>query len=112
MLPPAPGLFSTTTLWPHASPSFCAIVRPVVSSGPPGGNGTTSFAGFAGNGCAAADSGNADAAATPRRSAAIERHGPGGDFGITCTRIAKERRSVAGGGFAIESQPEVGTPGT
>ena len=28
MLPPAPGLFSTTTLWPQASVSFCAISAP------------------------------------------------------------------------------------
>src|SRR4249920_2054292 len=43
MFPPAPGLFSTTTDWPHASVSRCAIRRPVISSEPPGGNGTTSF---------------------------------------------------------------------
>ncbi len=48
MLPPAPGLFSTTTGWPQASVSFCATSRPVVSSGPPGGNGTTSFTARAG----------------------------------------------------------------
>src|SRR6476659_2067535 len=39
MLPPAPGLFSTTTDWPHNSLNFCAMPRPTTSSGPPGGKG-------------------------------------------------------------------------
>jgi len=32
MLPPAPGRFSMTTFCPHASVSFCAMMRPSVSS--------------------------------------------------------------------------------
>ena len=48
MLPPAPGLFSTTTDWPHASESFCAMSRPAMSSDPPGGNGTTMRTGLVG----------------------------------------------------------------
>ena len=48
MPPPAPGRLSTTTGWPHASCSFCAMPRPMMSSGPPGGNGTTKRIGLAG----------------------------------------------------------------
>src|SRR5947207_2167873 len=40
MLPPAPGLFSTTTCWPHISDSLAPTTRPMVSTPPPGVNGT------------------------------------------------------------------------
>src|SRR5262249_21079090 len=43
MLPPAPGLFSTTTCWPHISESLAPRMRPIASMPPPGVNGTTSF---------------------------------------------------------------------
>src|SRR5262245_49221932 len=43
MLPPAPGLFSTTTCWPHISASRAPRMRPMASMPPPGVNGTTSF---------------------------------------------------------------------
>ena len=33
--PPAPGMFSSTTCWPRASPSFCAMGRITVSPPPP-----------------------------------------------------------------------------
>src|SRR5436190_20403848 len=41
MLPPAPGLFSTTTVWPHTSCRRLPTRRAVVSVEPPGVNGTT-----------------------------------------------------------------------
>src|SRR4051794_3186993 len=40
-MPAAPPLFSTTTVWPHLAPSFCATMRAPVSVPPPGGKGTT-----------------------------------------------------------------------
>jgi len=43
MLPPAPGLFSITTCWPHISESRAPRMRPIPSMPPPGVNGTTSF---------------------------------------------------------------------
>src|SRR5262245_15145386 len=43
MLPPAPGLFSTTTCWPHISESRAPTMRPIPSMPPPGVNGTTSL---------------------------------------------------------------------
>src|SRR5215468_10599146 len=43
MLPPAPGLFSITTCWPHISESLAPRMRPIASMPPPGVNGTTSF---------------------------------------------------------------------
>src|SRR5262249_40520974 len=43
MLPPAPGLFSTTTCWPHISESRAPRMRPMASMPPPGVNGTMSF---------------------------------------------------------------------
>jgi hypothetical protein len=71
MLPPAPGLFSTTTFWPHVSLNFCAIPRPTTSSGPPGGKGTTRRAGRDGNACAIA--GSVPVATTPAIAAAATR---------------------------------------
>jgi len=40
MLPPAPGRFSTRNGCRHASVSFCATSRAMMSFGPPGANGT------------------------------------------------------------------------
>ena len=54
------------------------MMRAVVSSGPPGGNGTTSFAGFVGNDCAAAGDMNASPHVTtsPKSDAADGRAQP------------------------------------
>src|SRR5471032_2390175 len=41
MLPPAPGLFSTTTDWPQTSCRRLETRRAVISVEPPGVNGTT-----------------------------------------------------------------------
>jgi len=41
MAPEAPVRFSTTTLRPRISPSFCAISRPTASVPAPGAKGTT-----------------------------------------------------------------------
>jgi len=47
-LPPAPGLFSTTTDWPMFSPSFLAITRAAMSADPPAAKPTTMVTGFLG----------------------------------------------------------------
>jgi hypothetical protein len=54
ILPPAPGLFSTTTGCFHLSLSFCAMTRASASEAPPGVCGTTMRTVFDGNVCAAA----------------------------------------------------------
>src|SRR5688572_4434029 len=54
MVPPAPGLFSTTTGWPSASDRPGATRRAVMSTFPPGAKGTMMRIGFAGKACAAA----------------------------------------------------------
>ena len=45
VLPPAPGLLTTTNGLPSRSPSFCATMRASTSVGPPDANGTTSVTG-------------------------------------------------------------------
>jgi hypothetical protein len=40
MLPEAPGWFSMMTGWPNAARIRSPMMRPMVSTGPPGGNGT------------------------------------------------------------------------
>src|ERR1700754_624733 len=71
MLPPAPGLFSTTTDWPQTSCRRLLISRAVMSVEPPGVNGTTTRTGFAGQSAPAArreSAGAASAAAlAPRK---------------------------------------------
>src|SRR5260370_39837098 len=52
MLPPAPGLFSITTDWPHTSCRRLPTRRAVISVEPPGGDGTTMHTGFAGQSAA------------------------------------------------------------
>src|SRR6266581_6294724 len=64
-----PGLFSTTTGCPQRSCSSLPISRPAMSSGPPGGNGTTSLTGFEGKSCAAA----LEASASTHRRTAVVR---------------------------------------
>src|SRR5882672_3431080 len=49
MLPPAPGRFSTTMLWPTFSESFFTMMRAVMSVPPPGANPTTIVTGRFGN---------------------------------------------------------------
>src|SRR5262249_41312082 len=61
MLPPAPGLFSTTTCWPHISERRAPTMRPIPSMPPPGVNGTTSLTKRAGQAC-----GKVACAAAPR----------------------------------------------
>src|SRR6267378_6196932 len=63
-----PGLFSTTTGWSQRSCNSFPMRRPEMSSGPPGGKGTTSRTGFKGKSCAAAF---AASASTHRRTAAV-----------------------------------------
>jgi hypothetical protein len=40
MLPDAPGTFSMITGWPSEARRRSPMMRPIVSTGPPGGNGT------------------------------------------------------------------------
>src|SRR5882757_9908005 len=54
MLPPAPGLFSITTDWPHTSCKRLPIRRAVVSVESPGVNGTTMRTGLTGHSTPAA----------------------------------------------------------
>src|SRR3954469_11062838 len=54
MLPPAPVTFSTTTVWPRLLVMRSAMMRPMVSVGPPAEKGTTIVIGFVGNFCAEA----------------------------------------------------------
>src|SRR4051795_4057188 len=69
MLPPAPGLFSTTTDCPHTSCRRLETSRAVISVEPPGVNGTTTRTGFAGQSPAAleTDGTASTAAAAPRK---------------------------------------------
>ena len=54
MLPPAPGLFSTTTDWPQTSCRRLQTRRAVMSVEPPGVNGTTTRTGLTGQSAPAA----------------------------------------------------------
>jgi hypothetical protein len=44
-LPPAPGTFSITTGWPSASRIGSAMMRAMLSAGPPAGNGAITVIG-------------------------------------------------------------------
>src|ERR1700688_1218091 len=52
MVEPPPGRFSTTT-WPTRLVISCAVIRAMVSIGPPGGNGTIILIGRSGYFCCA-----------------------------------------------------------
>src|SRR5512139_3542486 len=68
MLPPAPALFSTTTVWPRFSESFFAMMRAAVSVAPPGANPTSMVTVRVGKSdWAAAAPANASAAMAARR---------------------------------------------
>src|SRR5437868_11317829 len=70
ILPPAPGLFSTTTDWPHTSCRRLEMSRAVMSVEPPGVNGTTTRTGFTGQSTPAAlatDGAASMAAVAPRK---------------------------------------------
>src|SRR3954469_7994504 len=69
MLPPAPVTFSTTTVWPRLLIMRSAMMRPMVSVGPPAEKGTTIVTGLAGNFCA-------DAALAVRTSASAKSRMP------------------------------------
>src|ERR1700679_109635 len=55
MVPPAPGIFSTTTGWPSARAIRSLTTRATVSVGPPALNGTTTVMGRDGKSSAEAD---------------------------------------------------------
>src|SRR5262252_6710978 len=57
MSPLAPERLSTTRVWPSRGPSFCCMMRMVMSAKLPGGNGTTMRTGLVGHlSCADAES--------------------------------------------------------
>jgi len=60
---PAPARLSMTTCWPSTSPSLPLSERAIVSTGPPGTNGTMNRTGFTGY-WACAQTGSAAATAT------------------------------------------------
>src|ERR1700704_4500391 len=64
MLPPAPGLFSTTTDWPQTSCRRLLTRRAVISVEPPGANGTTTRTGLTGQSAPEAREPRMDGAAT------------------------------------------------
>src|SRR5258708_2202091 len=66
MVPPAPVTFSTTTVWPNARPMRSAMMRAMVSVGPPAANGTVTVTGREGYAWAAATIESADNAAAAR----------------------------------------------
>src|SRR3954453_12527007 len=69
IVPPAPGLFSTTTGTPSASWSCCMASRPVESVPPPGGRATMQRMGRLGHISARTMGGAASAAEAPARIA-------------------------------------------
>src|SRR5262245_53492647 len=73
MVPPAPPRFSTTSGWPSGFSSFCARMRATMSVDPPGGKGTMTRIGLAGQLCPYAEhAANANAhAATMQCSSLI-----------------------------------------
>ena len=50
----APGLFSTTTVWPHIGVSLSATARAIWSVPPPGEAPTSNLTGLVGHSCASA----------------------------------------------------------
>src|SRR4029079_1529202 len=70
MVPPAPGLFSTTMRWPSTSPKGSATMRVATSVPPPAPNPTMMRIGFDGQSSAAAGAAYVAAAIAP----AIARH--------------------------------------
>src|SRR5688500_3942137 len=63
MLPPAPARLSGTNCTPYALVSVSAAKRPMMSVGPPGGNGMITRTGLVGYCCALAVAQSADSAA-------------------------------------------------
>jgi hypothetical protein len=69
IVPPAPGLFSTTTVTPSASESWLMARRPVESVPPPGGRATMQRIGRLGPVSARTIAGAASVAVAPARIA-------------------------------------------
>ena len=54
LLEPVPATFSTMTCWPSVLEKLSAVMRAMMSVGPPAANGTIMAIGFVGNDCAMA----------------------------------------------------------
>src|SRR5690606_38508905 len=78
MVPPAPALFSTRTVWPSVGRMASASERATLSVGPPAENGTTRVTGFEGKSAACAGLRAArDRAAAPAETRAASLRGVG-----------------------------------
>src|SRR5215218_3293282 len=105
MLPPAPGLLSTTKDWPSDLVSSCATARARMSVVPPAGNGTTMRTGLVGQAaCANEDSGsrpvaNAMPAARRMRRAGEAGRLTGGLLGVLGALPMMQKKKPPEGGF-------------
>src|ERR1700712_5351870 len=73
MLPPAPGLFSTTNCWPNSSEILAATTRARMSVVPPAANGTISLTGRVAHPSARARRGHSDSAPSAAPAIRSER---------------------------------------
>src|SRR5690606_22809768 len=103
-MPPAPALLSTTTGTFHASPIGCVVKRAVVSTGPPGGNGTMKLTGCSGHLAARARKGK-EAAAQAAPSPAIRRRRCGSCIGVSPVFLLARHRRTALRGVRIICAP-------
>src|SRR5689334_5255075 len=102
MLPPAPGLFSTTTDWLQISCRRLPTRRAVMSVDPPGVNGTTIFTGLAGQLSASARegriTGDASAAvARPRKRRRVGMNVPPASLSPDCLGSYDQAKSEEAG---------------
>src|SRR5216684_2665369 len=87
MLPPAPVTFSTTTVWPRPLVMRSAMMRAMVSVGPPAENGTTMLSGRVGKFCAPAAP-QQKASADARSRSLLEANGLPVPAGIARAAVA------------------------
>src|SRR5690606_26380056 len=91
MLPFAPALFSTTTVWPSFSPSAWATVRAIWSVAPPGAKGTITRRGRSGKD-------GLSWAATPVAARAVK---PAASSAAAAARIDRMENDWAAGFIAV-----------
>src|SRR5476651_2537417 len=99
-----PGLFSTTTGWPHLADSLSANTRAVMSTPEPGPSGITNLTGCCGHVCAGDGAAVDTSAAKPQRiKARIERRGLSmvfpsnimdGEYVNRCGRLLSSRTAM------------------
>src|SRR5712692_1933151 len=101
MLPPAPGLFSTTTDWPQTSCRRLETRRAVISVEPPGVNGTTTRTGLTGQSAPCAREDRTDGAAKADAARPMKRR----RFSMGAL-LAKTGRLIASGDRACECEDQ------